>query len=52
MSIHNLNESCDECWNCEWFIMNDYNDLGCCGSTEPCKDYSEYKKEVIDNDVG
>lgn len=43
-----LNNACDECWNCEWFRMNDYNDEGCCGDTEPCH---EYMKMTIDEAI-
>lgn len=46
-----LNNACDECWNCEWFRMNDYNDEGCCGDTEPCCEYSEMENGRAENEL-
>jgi hypothetical protein len=50
LKMWDLNNACDECWNCEWFRMNDYNDEGCCGDTEPCHEYSEMKNRRAEND--
>lgn len=45
-----LNDACDECWNCKWFTMNDYNEEGCYGDVEPCHEYLEMENRMTKKD--
>lgn len=46
MKMWDLNNACDECWNCKWFRTNNYNDDDCCGDVEPCHEYLEMENRM------